>query len=1331
MLPQTPPSDTSLLALMDRPLHCPNGHPRPHGQGGPCPLCGSPPREEEPTHARTAVYAGPEGGSTTVATSDSRGLDLPGYEMLGRLGRGGMGTVHQARHLESQRLVAVKVLHEGLSDDEEHRARFRAEARALLRLEHPGIVRCLEAGEQAGRPYFVLELMTGGSLQERLAERAFSPREAAGLVAELALAVQAAHAAGIIHRDLKPGNVLMDGEGRPKVSDFGLAKHLEGSTLHTMSGAIMGTPAYMAPEQAAGRMSLIGPATDVYALGAILYTLLTGQAPFSGESKVHLLERVRTEEPAPPTRLRPDVPRDLETICLKCLHKAPEGRYASAQALADDLRRWLENRPILARRVGLAERAAKWRQRHPVLATLLVVASLASLAGGLGALWYWNAYLRVTVRHYRGFTLSKDGPVGIQALTAAEARGLSRSIRLSTRAGRAERVESVNALGELAEASSGPLLHRAQGEENYPDRLRPCQYDYRRGPGGDLTHETARDQRGNVLWVLQFTTPETAFYVNARGVATARTGSGAAFVRFVWGQSGLADEVHYLGHGGRPHPNDSGIYGLRYTRDELGRVARVVNLGRDGRPALDRDTLSAGEEREYDGRGRLVRDWELDREGRRSRGANWVCGTEYKYDEAGNCVERRYFDEAGRPCLHRDGNHGWRSTYDERGYALSRSYFGLDGKPAVISQGMARVDSEPDAEGNVLVTRYFGADGAPCLHRDGNHLLRRKFDERGVLVEGAYYGVKGEPVIARGQHRWVSTVDDHGRETETRYYGPDGNPALHSDGNHVVRRKYDDRGNVTEFSFFGVNQRPILVKGGFAVRRIRYDEEGRQVEERCFGRDGEPCLHKEGYHGYTAKFDERGYRSERSYFGVDDGRVYHKAGVARARFLHDDQGREIEARYFGANNEPCLHKEGNHAIRRRYDGRGNLIQQEFLGLKDELVYVPAKGFARSLAEYDARGLQRRQLLFGPDGKPCLHPDGNAGVVHTLNERGHVAEYTYLGLDGEPAPLPLGVTRIATAYTATGKVVEKRYLDAKGQPVVTRDGYSRITIAYDLRGNETERACFGIDNRPCLFQGKFARIRYLHDAQDNRVEQRLFGKDGTPASVDGHHLLRMKYDARGNMIEQAYFDTAGKPCRHTDGNHALRFTYDERDRVARLDYLGTNGKPVAWRGQMASSLRSYDARDNLTELRFLGVSGKPTLVNGVHKRTTRYDPQDRPLVVTRHGVDGRPFAETRHDTEGPIEEVAFDKDGRALPMEVRVRRVEAGGAAARLGVHAGDVLLTYDGNPVRSSFLFVRARKTAVPGSKPAPLVLRRGEEKLTVTVPPGPLGIEMANAPAR
>lgn len=308
------------------------------------------------------------------------------YELLEKIAHGGMGVVYRARQKRLNRIVALKMIRESEWADEPQIQRFLAEARAAARLEHTGIVPIFEVGDHNGQHYYSMAFIDGGSLAARIRERPLRPREAVTIVEQVTRAVAHAHQHGVIHRDLKPANILLDRDGHPKVTDFGLARHVSDSHI-TIPGQILGTPSYMSPEQAAGRTEVIGPAADIYSLGALLYTALTGRPPFQAATALETMQQVQHQEPVAPRQLNAAVPRDLETICLKCLQKESARRYSSAEALADDLHRFLAGEPIHARPVGAVERWWRWCRRYPAAAGLILSLCLGTIIAVTLTIW--------------------------------------------------------------------------------------------------------------------------------------------------------------------------------------------------------------------------------------------------------------------------------------------------------------------------------------------------------------------------------------------------------------------------------------------------------------------------------------------------------------------------------------------------------------------------------------------------------------------------------------------------------------------------------------------------------------------------------------------------------------------------------------------------------------------------------------------------------------------------------------------------------------------------------------------------------------------------------
>jgi eukaryotic-like serine/threonine-protein kinase len=374
------------------PRTCPfcGGELKPGLVGGLCPRCvlkQTLPADSAPSlPAEGEIGDIPNPAQPALSTAGSFG----DYEMLGEIARGGMGIVYKARQRSLNRIVALKVMLPGQFAQPEVVQRFQTEAEVVANLQHPNIVAIHEIGVHHGQHYFSMDYVEGRTLAEVVREHPLPPKRAAAYLKTIAEAVHYAHQHGILHRDLKPSNVLIDSAGQPRITDFGLAKRLTVDSDMTLTGQVLGSPNFMAPEQAEGRLEAIGPASEVYALGAMLYHLLTRQPPFQANTLSTLLKQLIEVEPVPPRLLNPSIPRDLETICLKCLEKEIPRRYATAQALADDLGRYLGSQPVVARPASFAGKAWRWCERQPVRATLAGALLIVFVVGLTGVLWAWR-----------------------------------------------------------------------------------------------------------------------------------------------------------------------------------------------------------------------------------------------------------------------------------------------------------------------------------------------------------------------------------------------------------------------------------------------------------------------------------------------------------------------------------------------------------------------------------------------------------------------------------------------------------------------------------------------------------------------------------------------------------------------------------------------------------------------------------------------------------------------------------------------------------------------------------------------------------------------------
>jgi tRNA A-37 threonylcarbamoyl transferase component Bud32 len=1263
-----------------------------------------------------------------------------GYEILGELGRGGMGVVYKARQVKLNRLVALKMIRSGGHAEVEERLRFLAEAEVIASLRHPGIVQIHDFGTHQCLPFFALEFCPGGSLAGKLEGTPLPPREAAALVEQVARAMQAAHERGIVHRDLKPANILLDESGAPRVTDFGLARRGEGGGL-TKTGTVMGTPSYMAPEQAQGKKA-VGPPADVWALGAILYECLTGRPPFRGADSLEILGAVVHHEPARPSRLNPKAPYDLETVCLKCLEKDPKRRYPTAGDLADDLRRFLGREPIRARPVGALGRAVRWARRRPAALLAGLLAGLV-LAGGAGGFGLWRRMdqergraaearlavqereraeeeaRRVRVAYYKQFDRRWGVPFGYQPLTMEQARRCRWMGKIYRRGGRVERLDVVN--------GSGALVGRFFGFD-LPDRLdgttgsrRESSYRYRYDSQGNLAEESARDQTGRLLWKLHYTSRTTAQYTDAQGFPDPRTGSGAAYVQYVWLPDGLAREIRYVDRLGRRKSDRNGIYGKRYEYTARGERRRVTYVDREGRPTVGPD-----------------------------RTASWTA----RYDERGARIEKAFFDAAGRPTLHRDGYHRWTSREDGNANPLERAFFGVDGKPTLHKEGYHLTTAKYDARGNATERAYYGVAGKPTVCKSGYHRRTERSDEHGRVVEMAFFGIDGKPARnSEGCHRWTRRYDEAGDIVGAASFGADGKPML-AGGNHAFwEAKYDGQGNRIESASFGATGKPTLRKEGYHVWQARYDARGNQLEVAYRGLDREPILRKEGYHRWLAKYDGAGNRIERTYLGIDGRPASIKSGYHRWAAEYDEHGREVQSAYFAVDGRPVnapvwsrqrkeygatgelvrttlwkADTEGRLHLWQRKDGRGRVLESVHLTAAGR-PGTWKQGHHRWTARYDWRGNRIEEASFAPDGKPMAPTWGYHRWTARYDERGRKLEQAFFGINGEPAfHADEGSFRFLHRYDARGNRTETLFLGPNGRAMNINSGWARRVSGYDEKGKLREtvfwRATHAGDlvrwKRPdaggrllgCVYldpDGKaaldpdreFHRTARRYDSKGRLLEVGWFGPDGKPAVSGGVHRLKIRYDPDGGW-EETSFASDGKPVLNRRGFHRMSVRFDRTKHRRVTAFFGTEGRAVRHARGFHRVVADLDASSRILRMRCEDLEGKP--------------------AASTDGYSRREFV---HRGDLPGDTLAFDLEGKPVPLVAVVTSLLPGSLAEAAGLKKGDVLLTYRGRSFRSAAGFLGALRVTARETAFADVEVRRGGKSFAVRTAAGNLGVDL------
>lgn len=749
------------------------------------------------------------------------------YEIKGELGRGGMGVVYRARQITLNRIVALKMLTGRYGPDE--LTRFLAEAETAAGLHHTNIIQIYDVGEMDRVPFFSMEYVESGSLADRLRAGPINERQTAELLISVARALHFAHRSGVVHRDMKPANILLDPEGVPKVADFGIAKRLAADSALTLSGAVIGTPTYMAPEQAKGTSREVGAAADIYSLGTILYEMLAGRPPFlPDDSETALTVRVILEDPVSPAFYRPGIPRDLETICLKCLEKEPPDRYDSAAAFAEDLRRYLDDESIMARPPTTVVRTIKWIRRHPwrfVSRAALVAAAVA------GAAWlcHWELYQRAHTEYARAVEFVNGGFEPVTKQTEAQTAHRVVSLRLTRRGrlGPITLVEVLNPRGypalvrRLVLAEQIPIyIEGIAGVQPLSEKAlesSSVEFTYE---GDNLREATARDRNGVVIWRVVYDRVASneaprAHFVNVRGFDAAHA-TGATHMEFERDAAGRDRKVTFFNGAGQPTPNGEGVYGYKFDRNEGGFVTLLSNIDPQGKPMANR----AG-----------------------------VVAYAATFDKLGRFVRSEARDAEGKPATTR-GIAALVIEYDNAGNASRVTALGTDGKLSRFATDYAVQEITSDSFGEFTSRKYFKVDA----------------DEKLSLL--------GE---------WSASYDDHGYPREVKVTGLQ---------NYWTAFQHDERGNLTEEKNLDAEGHAVPNDKGYAIRRISqsFGSQGMRSEQSYFDAAGAKTYCKAGYHRLVDEFDVTGVLRRQSMEDLDHSRFHYHRDVSLPEY--DALGRQ-------------------------------------------------------------------------------------------------------------------------------------------------------------------------------------------------------------------------------------------------------------------------------------------------------------------------------------------------------------------------------------------------------------------------------------------------------
>jgi hypothetical protein len=795
--------------------------------------------------------------------------EFGGYIIESELGRGGMGVVYLARQIDLNRLVALKMLHGRYGPQE--LKRFLEEAETAAGLRHNNIAQIYEVGEHDGIPFFSMEYLEAGSLADQLRKKLPSPREAANLMISVARALHSAHQSNVIHRDMKPANILMDPDGVPKVADFGIAKRLDEDLQLTRTGAVIGTPIYMAPEQAKGNSRHVGPTADVYSLGSILYEMLAGRPPFLPEdSDSAVTLRVLTEDPVAPSRHRQNIPRDLEIICLKCLEKEPRNRYVSAAAFAEDLRRFVDDESILAKPPNTIANATKWVRRHPWKFVGMTIGVLAAFAV-VAALMNWELYKRPRFEYAMNVMWVNGSLEPVTRMNTGSLSHTAAYVRLTRRGrfGPVVKAEVLNPRGNPAvlrrtfmEEMIPLYIEGLAGAQPYSEKL-PETTVVEFSVEDDETREAVgRGRNGQVNWRIIYDRKVSddsavrARFVNLRGFDSNR--DGASHMEFARDVKGRDVKIRFLNAAGKPAPNGEKVYGYNLVRDDLGRIVQLLNVGVDGQPAPNRVDLTGFNLKWEKG----VRFEACDAKG---QPVVWkgITAVVTEIDSFGNPLRTSNLGGDGQPV--RDAASEWsvqQMKRNEHGELTQRTFYKADvdgslkqisnadisynefGHPAEIKfNGTNSWHSayRYDVSGNVIEEKFLDAEGSPAAGTSGYAIKHSSYtsSSQGLRIENTYFDEAGNKTYnTGGYHRLIDEFDSTGilqRQTQDEH-----DPARYKYYRFVSEPEFDPQGRIRySKARFEDAHGQLATNAGLAYTAIEsvYDENGRLTTEWKLGCD--------------------------------------------------------------------------------------------------------------------------------------------------------------------------------------------------------------------------------------------------------------------------------------------------------------------------------------------------------------------------------------------------------------------------------------------------------------------------------------------------------------
>jgi serine/threonine protein kinase len=1230
------------------------------------------------------------------------GVVLRGKYTLERvLGVGGMASVYEATH-RNRKVFAIKMLHPELSSREGIRTRFLREGYVANSVMHSGAVAVLDDDiAEDGSAFLVMELLEGAPVDAIAAAQ--GGRISLSMVLSIGDALldvlASAHERGIVHRDLKPANLLVTNGGELKVLDFGIARLRDETAIGTtQTGAMLGTPAFMAPEQALGKTEEIDAQTDLYAVGATLFSLLGGALVHEGANAQQLLVSAATKPARSLSSVAAEVPDAIVAVIDRSLAFDKKERWPTASAMRDAL----QQASVTALGTPIRALVKSEPSSSAARARLGASASGASSSANsaptdIGAATEVGTASGVPVAVRVRTDPSRPAPplltTGAAVVAATESPPFSPSSRTPRRVpwravvGVGAAVALLAGGGAVYRAAHAPRLHycavvldardgpRCAIELQAPAVRKRSEDTFRiteiggrvttlemanfagfrsgrdgtraeiaRGDDGAVREIVARDAHENIVeWQKWSDGGRRVDFVDIDGMTPRRRAEShiTTIVRELDGV-GLVTRETYLGASGRPRADEDGAYGHAFVNGRRGRPVRTTILASDGKPGADasgRGIIQRSDDDSPDGAETRV--FDVDGKPMTVLGVHCVKATWSDSVALSEWLDFGLHDErvvSLDPAVH---THGKRIAWNPESRTREVTWVDESGRTRPErSDSFAKFRETSDARGRATLVEFLDGDGNAVMRHGDSATIRAAWNERDDQVEVASFDATGRPMVAAsGFAKQVMVYDERGRTIERRSYDENGKLAARSkleEGSAIQRVKYDDRGLPVSLSAFEPDGKPSAKNDGVSIQLRKYDRFRNVTEVSYLGVDGQPIGGQDGLAGKREVFDDNDDRVSEELLDAASLPLALDGDYAARRMKYDERGLLIEERYLDPHGDPMLRRDGYAVVRFKRDRNGDVVEETYLGKRDEPI-VRVGGYATKTMTYDVQRRRTEAALFDLEGKPVLGSDGWAIERDVRDERGLPVREDYLDIDGRPVLTTSGSASITKTWDARGNLLAETTLGADGKPLATSEGYATKKSVYTKKST--------------------------YDEPDDLVEESFLDAEGKPtAGSAGWSLRKLRYDDVGNLIEEAFFDGEHHPAMPRDTAYAsIRSRFDARQRLVETSYLDASGAPGKGPEGVATVRYQRDTYGRAVETATFDGSGvaAPASDGKVVVRA-KFDDRGRLAEELFVGSDGAPRLakdgcagrRTRYDAQGHKSEESClgPKDGLALSIE---------------------------------------------------------------------------------